>query len=391
MTARPLKFPGQLNAQRFLDVHWQKKPLWIADAIAVELPALSADELGWLATLDDVESRLVFTERHEDTVTYRVEHGPFASAELEELPRQDWTLLVQDVDKHLPDFRAYFELTDFVPDWRIDDLMVSFAAPGGSVGPHRDHYDVFLVQGSGSRNWSLAEPGTVSSAAVPQALSLLEEFVDPAPVLAGPGDILYLPPGFPHWGIAETQCITYSIGMRAPTLAEFTDHLEDAGGHDSDANTEIFYQDPELSTLEALPGLISGQAILRMRTTLGADSDLTDEQIAIAFGSIVTAPKAWLAPDTLSRESARGALSSVEPEGEWVLHGMSHLAYYESTGTINIFANGSSKAADRAISELIQDLCKQRMIAGSALHCALDDRRKKEVILWLCEQGIFDL
>ncbi len=183
--------PGQLTAQRFLDVHWQKKPLRIPGAISGELPTLTADELAWLATLDDVESRLVFTERHDDRVTYRVEHGPFASAELEDLPSNDWTLLVQDVDKHLPDFRAYFALTDFIPDWRIDDLMVSFAAPGGSVGPHQDNYDVFLVQGSGSRCWHLAEAESIAPALDSQVLRLLEEFLDPSPVVAKNGDVLY--------------------------------------------------------------------------------------------------------------------------------------------------------------------------------------------------------
>ena len=104
-------------------------------------PTLTSGELAWLATQDDVESRLVFTHRDGDSTHYRVQNGPFENDVLSSLPRQNWTLLVQDVDKHLPDFRALFSAVDFIPDWRIDDLMVSFAAPGGSVGPHKDNYD----------------------------------------------------------------------------------------------------------------------------------------------------------------------------------------------------------------------------------------------------------
>ena len=120
------------------------------------MPVLEPDELAWLATLPDVESRLVFTEGTRANARYRVEHGPFEEQRLSELPQSNWTLLVQDVEKHLPDFRQWFECVTFVPDWRIDDLMISFAAPGGSVGPHQDNYDVFLCQGMGRREWRLA-------------------------------------------------------------------------------------------------------------------------------------------------------------------------------------------------------------------------------------------
>ena len=137
------------------------------------LPSLAPEELAWLATLDDVESRLVFTEQREGSTCYRVEHGPFEESMLSNLPQKDWTLLVQDVEKHLPDFRQWLTLVQFVPEWRIDDLMISFAAPGGSVGPHKDNYDVFLCQASGQREWRLASSGDTVPPANSEHLALL--------------------------------------------------------------------------------------------------------------------------------------------------------------------------------------------------------------------------
>ena len=116
-------------------------------------PSMSRNELGWLATLDDVESRIVFIDRSATSSHYRVETGPFDTEFLQNLPKRDWTLLIHDVEKHLPAMRAVLQVVPFIPDWRVDDLMVSFAAPGGGVGPHRDNYDVFLCQGTGIRNW----------------------------------------------------------------------------------------------------------------------------------------------------------------------------------------------------------------------------------------------
>ena len=151
-----LKLPGTLTAESFLDRHWQKKHLFVPGALPRVRPSVSRNELGWLATLEDVESRLVFTERSGDQVRYVAETGPFDADYLAALPRRDWTLLVHDVEKHLPAMRRLFAHVSFIPDWRIDDLMVSFAAPGGGVGPHTDNYDVFLCQGIGVREWNVS-------------------------------------------------------------------------------------------------------------------------------------------------------------------------------------------------------------------------------------------
>ena len=130
-----LKLPGRLTAETFLQHYWQKKPLFMPAALQKVRPSITRNELGWLATLEDVESRLVFVDRGGPKVRYRTESGPFESHYLAALPKRDWTLLVHDVEKHLPTMRALFKHVPFIPDWRIDDLMVSFAAPGGGVAP----------------------------------------------------------------------------------------------------------------------------------------------------------------------------------------------------------------------------------------------------------------
>ncbi|MEQ9563242.1 MAG: cupin domain-containing protein, partial [Woeseiaceae bacterium] len=206
-----MRFPDGLDDAAFLRLHWQKKPLFMPSGFGALDLDLEPDELAWLATQPDVESRLVFTERHANTVSYKVRHGPFEDTELSDLPDRDWTLLVQDVDKHLPDFRDFFRHCEFIPDWRIDDLMVSFAAPGGSVGPHRDNYDVFLVQGIGCREWRIAIDSPVSMDNTSSELSLLLPFAGDRVLPARSSDVLYLPPGIPHWGIAQDRCMTWSI------------------------------------------------------------------------------------------------------------------------------------------------------------------------------------
>ena len=217
-----LKLPG--TAAQFLDRHWQKAPLFLPGGLERVRPAVTRNELGWLATLEDVESRLVFTERQhgDDRVRYSAETGPFDPDYLSALPKRDWTLLVHDVEKHLPVMRKLFTHVPFVPDWRIDDLMVSFAAPGGGVGPHRDNYDVFLCQGIGIREWHVATTSVADDPKASDDLALTEAFVGQTHT-ARQGDVLYLPPGVAHWGTAARASITYSIGMRAPQLSDLSE------------------------------------------------------------------------------------------------------------------------------------------------------------------------
>ncbi len=377
------QFPDAISTEVFLSRYWQKAPLFVPQALPAGLPELSADELGWLATLDDVESRLIFSERIGDTVNYRVEHGPFDEKVLAALPPEDWTLLVQDVEKHLPDFRRLIRQASFIPDWRVDDLMASFAAPGGSVGPHRDNYDVFLCQGMGQREWRIA-PACADLKIIESAeLLLLEPFADESPVTANSGDVLYLPPGIAHWGIASESCMTYSIGMRAPTLSEFMAGL--ARIHETEVDHEriedYFYSDPDLTESEAEPGLISERALARARASFTVDANLSDEEFALVFGSVVTDVKAWLAPEAPSRSEIVTFLKSPFGRSEVQMHGMARLAFCAGKNRNLIFANGVARTVSRPQLDVVRRICMNRAVQAA----------DSELFIWLADKGAFDL
>lgn len=214
--------------QHFLAHYWQQRSLYLPSALAAmdDLAALiDADELAGLACEPGADARIV--ERQADAGAsdgwrYRQRLGPFDPADFEQLGDADWTLLVNAVDLELPGFDPLFAQLRFVPDWRLDDAMVSFAAPGGSVGPHFDHYDVFLVQLQGRRRWELAAGR--NGAELPRreetGMNLVSSFAADSTVVCEPGDVLYLPPGMVHHGIAETPCLTLSLGLRAPSAAD---------------------------------------------------------------------------------------------------------------------------------------------------------------------------
>ena len=358
------------------------------------MPALSADELAWLATLDDVESRLVFTEQKGNRTLYRVEHGPFDEESLGALPPENWTLLVQDVEKHLPELRRYLLEASFIPDWRMDDLMVSFASPGGSVGPHRDNYDVFLCQGTGRREWRMAPVNASLKKIESDGLSLLEPFADSNPISAGNGDVFYLPPGIAHWGIATEACITYSIGMRAPQASEFdaaVARLRDNAGTEIHDNDDRFYSDPELTVSEAEPGLISDRAIERARSCFAAAANLGDDDVAQLFGSVVTDVKAWLAPEAPSAAEVDAFLISSSGMSNIRVHGMARLAFFYGEHEGIVFANGFSETTSAPQLEIFRRLCANRVVQGCEIQSAMKNVEASQLFRWLISKGVFDL
>jgi len=212
---RPTALLGGLSASTFMRRHWQKKPLLVRAACADALPGLDRSRLFELAARDDVESRLVVR----DGVRWSVRPGPLARRALPALATPRWTLLVQGVDLHDDAAHRLLRRFRFIADARLDDVMCSFATDGGGVGPHVDSYDVFLLQASGRRRWRI---GRASRARLCDGvpLKILADFAPSEEWLLEPGDMLYLPPGWGHDGIAHGECITASIGFRAPLGAE---------------------------------------------------------------------------------------------------------------------------------------------------------------------------
>jgi 50S ribosomal protein L16 3-hydroxylase len=388
------KLPDMLNnepAVSFLARYWQKSPAFLPSAVTDSLPSLDADELAWLATLPDVESRLVLSVRDGNAMRYSLENGPFDEARLSNLPGQDWTLLVNDVDKHLPDFRSYLDMIDFVPDWRIDDLMVSCAAPGGSVGPHEDNYDVFLVQGTGTRDWRFGSRLGTEPDESSEALSLVKPFAALERVSCRDGDILYLPPHTPHWGIAAELCMTYSIGMRAPTSDELQLAAERCLRRDAPqrrSGDHLFYADPDLGAGEADPGQISEQVIARLKAQSLVDDSLTDTEIATILGCTVTDPKAWLAPEAVTGPdaSARIADSRALP-----VHGMARIAWYRQADRGVVFVNGVARTLDADQLDVVLQLCRDRRLGAGNKRELANSPAGRELLVWLLAEGLFDV
>lgn len=295
----------------FLRDHWQKKPLLIRNPWAHWANPLEPDDLAGLACEDDVEARLV---SHADGAI-SAEDGPIPAARFGELAPDRWTLLVQAVDHFVPEVAALIDPFRFIPNWRIDDVMVSVAADGGGVGPHFDHYDVFLIQGLGRRRWQIGGMCDDRTPLLPHdQLRLLADFQPLEEWVLEPGDILYVPPGIAHNGTAVgDDCMTYSVGFRAPSraelIAEFCDDLPE------DLSDDDRYGDPGLVRQDN-SGEIAAPAIDRLHAML-PDGLADRETFARQFGEYNSEPKYpdidWRPMEPASAAQLRQVLASGAP------------------------------------------------------------------------------
>jgi len=245
-----------LGPEGFLADHWQRRPLVIRQAVPDFENPIDAEELAGLACEPGVHSRLVLG--HPDRRDWAVEYGPFDPERFATLPASAWTLLVSQIEHYWPEAPAWLERFDFIPRWRRDDLMISYAVREGSVGPHIDAYDVFLFQAQGRRRWQIQEPPPSSPICLPALpLAILRSFEPTSEWILEPGDMLYLPPGVPHLGMAlDDACMTWSIGFRAPSWRDLVgafmeqrlhevgpDRFADAGRHPSGYAHELSEHD----------------------------------------------------------------------------------------------------------------------------------------------------
>ncbi len=292
----------------FLRDYWQKKPLLIRNPWSQWTNPLDPDDLAGLACEEEVESRLILHSGSD----WAVENGPFAHARFGEIGKSPWTLLVQAVDHHDPDVAALIEPFRFIPDWRIDDIMVSYATDGGGVGPHFDQYDVFLIQGLGQRRWQLGPHCDGNSALLPHDdLRLLADFHATDEWVLEPGDILYVPPGFAHNGVAiGDDCMTYSVGFRAPSRADLIGHfVDDMLDHLSDDDR---YGDPDLA-LQSNAGEIPEDAIRNLHAMI---TEKLNDRAAFArwFGSYNSTRKYpeidWSPDDPIGADELRQRLAA---------------------------------------------------------------------------------
>ncbi|ENW96248.1 cupin domain-containing protein [Acinetobacter sp. NIPH 298] len=226
MSQQSLTVLGGITAEQFLTEYWQKKPLLVRNAMPEIVGLLEPDDVKELALEEDVTARLI-RQKNKNPNEWHVKSSPLTKGDFQKLPNL-WTLLVQAVDHYSFDIAELWKKFPFIPQWRRDDIMVSYAPQGGSVGKHFDFYDVFLVQGHGHRRWQLGQMCNESTAFVPdQPLKLLAEMDIHFDEVLAPGDLLYVPPGLSHYGVAEDDCLTFSFGFRMPNLSEMIDQVSD--------------------------------------------------------------------------------------------------------------------------------------------------------------------
>ena len=367
----PLALAG-MPLEVFLSEYWQKKPLLIRNALPQIESPVDADVLAGLACEETVESRLIIR----DGESWDLQHGPFSDEIFSALPKADWTLLVQAVDHCVPKAAELLELFNFIPRWRIDDLMMSYANHGGGVGPHFDHYDVFLVQTSGQRKW---EVGGIYDESSPirenLPVKILENFQATDSWVLDPGDILYLPPGIGHNGIAQGDgCITCSVGFRAPAhseiLREYTDYLGDRLTESSR------YQDPDLIA-QKNTGEINIETIEKFQQIL---SDYIQDSAAISdwLGRYVTTPKYQHVND-LELQQSEHAYSLAELKNHLASHYClirnegSRFAFKADAKQNILFVDGHVIKTQPNSNELIVLLCNQINIQPKDFHQSEDN------------------
>jgi len=346
---------GGLTAKQFLRDYWQKKPLLIRGAFTEFKDPLNRKEVLELATREEAESRLVVREGK----SWSLQHGPFTHRELRVARTQPWTVLVQDTQHFSHEAQALLAAFSFIPHARIDDLMVSFATPGAGVGPHYDSYDVFLIQGAGRRRWRISPQRDLAlKPGLP--LKIIARFKPEQEFILEPGDILYLPPGYAHDGIAETDCLTWSVGFRAPSQQElataYLDYLRE------NLTLDGSYHDPDLSATST-PGLMDESMLRRFAALLKSvpDAGLQRGHLNRFLGRYLTEPKSHVFFDPPEEPLSATRFRRLAVASGLRLDLRSRFLYQRN----GFFLNGAELIVPATDAETFRRLADKRAIAGS--------------------------
>ncbi len=374
---------GDLTPERFLAEYWQKKPLLIRQAFPDLQPVIEPDDLAGLACEENVEARIVL--QSPDNAQWELQQGPFDEDHFGHLPPSHWTLLVQAVDHWVPEAAELMAQFDFIPRWRLDDLMVSYAVDGGGVGPHYDNYDVFLIQASGQRRWEVGGKFDSNSPRRTDApVMILPQWEAEHSWTLEPGDMLYVPPRVGHNGVAVGDgCMTYSVGFRAPSHGEIMRNFTDFVGER--LSNELRYSDEDLQP-QTNSAEIGQDAIDRVRTVLQQYvSD--DALLGNWFGRFMTEPKYpdldQTPEEPVSQETLRaylqagGTLSRTEG---------ARLAYRLSDNGCQLFADGVPYEGSVGQEALFASICSS---GGLDLGNGTDLDFALELLTKLINQGVF--
>ena len=378
---------GDISINDFLSTYWQKKPLLIRQAIPGYQSPIMPDELAGLSCHENVESRIVLEK--DRLAPWSVLHGPFYESDFKTLPDTHWTLLVQECNTHVPELALLLEKFNFIPNWRIDDIMVSYAVKDGSVGPHIDQYDVFLLQGRGTRRWQInTRTNTNAPFLQDTELRILQSFESEQEWLLEPGDMLYLPPGIAHYGVALDECMTISVGFRAPDYYSLVSaYIDDQYGSISDEFSIPRYQDPDLS-LQNSCGEISAKSLEKIAEII--QSSCNDNQsIKKWFGRYITEPRSTIEPDLPETEYTVDSLrDACEFQREIYRLEDARFAYIKKdANTTTLFINGEEFVLVNSATNLAPAICDRRRIPNEDIQDALNVPETCQILVSLFNRG----
>ncbi|MFP5391225.1 MAG: JmjC domain-containing protein [Gammaproteobacteria bacterium] len=349
---------GNLTPAQFLRDYWHKKPLLIRQAVPGMKPLIKFDKLAELARLNHVESRLIT----QTGGAWDMQHGPLA--ELPARTQREWTMLVQGANLYDKGADALLRQFRFIPDARLDDLMISYATDGGGVGPHFDSYDVFLLQAHGKRRWRIgAQKDLTLVEGLP--LKILKDFKPTEEFVLEPGDMLYLPPHYAHDGVAEGECMTYSIGFRAPSYQELGEAFLQFMADSIDLPGR--YADPDLEPAKR-PAEIPAPMLERIVDELNKVR-FDEEDVTIFLGEHLSEPKHNVFFTGPAKPLTMGRFMEQAAKRGLVLS-LKTLMLYRGK---HVFINGESFAVSRADKVVLDVLANERALPGSAIGQASDD------------------
>jgi 50S ribosomal protein L16 3-hydroxylase len=363
-TEQPLALLGGLTPSQFMKRHWQKKPLLVRNAIPGFVPCLGRSELVALAGREGVESRLIV----DSDKGWKMKHGPLPKRSLPPFSQKKWTFLVQGVDLHHDGVHALMQQFRFVPDARLDDLMISYATDGGGVGPHFDSYDVFLLQAHGQRRWRIGRNKDLTlQAGVP--LKILQNFEAEEEFVLNPGDMLYLPPKYAHDGVAVGECMTWSIGFRAPQEGELArEMLLGLADEAFDGLGDALYRDPKQAAVSS-PAAIP-QALGDFTRQVVDKAFKNPDLLASLLGEYLTEPKANVWFD--------GAENVPDLSAGVLLDRRTKMMYDER----HVFINGESFRVAGKDARFLRQLADNRCL--SAASCRnLSDSAREALLDWM--------
>jgi len=377
-------FGSNISVDQFLGEYWQKKPLLLRQAIPDFHSPVSPETLAGLACEEMVESRLVIEK--DANKPWHLKHGPFNDDDFLQLPETHWTLLVQEANKHIPELSELLARFNFLPSWWFDDIMISYAPDHGSVGPHFDYYDVFLFQAQGKKRWQINTRGVSEDNYLTNIdLRIMREFEAEYDWVLEPGDMLYLPPGVAHHGVAMGDSLTYSIGYRAISkvemMASFMEHITD----DMPANTHLMGANLKKNDH---PGEISSQ-ILDNVSRIIKDYPLGDKDIAHWFGRFVTEPKSSYYPELPDVDIDAATLVEQLQNGHKLYRGEHSRFNFirNDDGTAYLYIDGQAHLLVNEISGLAEIIADRASFSYDNLSAIIDRSDVQSLLVQLFNQG----